>query len=90
MGDKLGILGTNLSIFGTNLASLGNSSSLAQFGHLGHLGRQLLNSTDHLELLGLDVKKHSPHRREPINPACYTKDATKLLVQFDMPCYVAG
>ena len=87
MGDKLAILGANLSIFGTNLASLGNSSPLAQFGHLG---RQLLNLTDHLELLGLDVKKHCPHRTGPINPAYYTKDATKLLVQFDMPCYVAG
>ena len=87
MGDKLAILGANLTIFGTNLASLGSSSSLAQFGHLG---RQLLNLTDHLELLGLDVKKHSPHRTGPIDPACYTKDATKLLVQFDMPCYVAG
>ena len=87
MGDKLAILGANLSIFGTNLASLGNSSSLAQFGHLG---RQLLNLTDHLELLALDVKKHSPHRTGPIDPACYTKGATKLLVQFHMPRYVAG
>ena len=87
MGAELAILGANLTILDTNLASLGSSSSLAQFGHLG---RQLLNLTDHLELLGLDVKKHSPHRPGPINPACYTKDATKLLVQFEMPCYVAG
>ena len=87
MGDKLAILGANLTIFGTNLASLGSSSSLAQFWHLG---RQLLNLTDHLELLGLDVKKHSPHRTRPIDPACYTKGATKLLVQFHMPRYVAG
>ena len=87
MGDKLAILGATLTIFGTNLASLGSSSSLAQFAHLE---RQLLNLTDHLELLGLDVKKHSPHAPAPINPGRYTKDATQLLVQFDVPCYDAG